>query len=194
MKNLALNKSTESFDYMVIGTQWGDYLAVASEDGLCWLMKCRIKNKPVAEILADQFPRAELTENSANKILKKTATLMNDFITGKAIRHTNLPPLDLRGTEFQQKAWKKIAAIPHGETISYKDVAAAAGNENAVRAGGSACGKNPIPYLIPCHRVIGHGGNLGGFAWGLDEKRFLLKRENAAAWPTEWDMPEKMTA
>ena len=194
MKRLPLNKSIESFDYIVMDTQWGKYIAVASNHGLCCLMKCRIKNKPVAEILADQFPRAELTENAENKTLTNTETLLNAFIEGKEIKQTERLPLDLRGTEFQQKIWKKIASIPHGKTISYQEVAHAAGNKNAIRAGGSACGKNPIPYIIPCHRVIGHSGNLGGFAWGLDEKRFLLKREQPEIWPTAWDMPEKMMA
>lgn len=180
-----LNKTTESLDYTIMHTAWGEYIAVASHKGLCWLMKTRLKQKPAMEILAEYFPKAQLTNNEANPALVQTASLLNDFVAGKDINLATLP-LDVRGTTFQQKAWEKIAAIPSGKTISYKDIAKAAGNENAVRAAGSACGKNPIPYLIPCHRVIGHQGNLGGFTWGLDEKRYLLKRENAAAWPDEW--------
>lgn len=193
MEKQPLNKSKEPFDYTLIETQWGEYLAVASEQGLCWLMKCRLKKKPPMEILSDYFPLASLQKNDKNNALQTTRKVFSDFIAGKKVNIDSLP-LDLRGTEFQRKAWATIAAIPDGETISYKDVAKGAGNENAVRAAGSACGKNPIPYFIPCHRVIGHNGNLGGFTWGLDEKRYLLKRENEAAWPAEWSKPYAMVS
>jgi O-6-methylguanine DNA methyltransferase len=85
-----------------------------------------------------------------------------------------IPP----GTAFQQACWRVIAAIPYGQTISYTELAAKAGKQDAVRAAASACGKNPLPLLIPCHRVVGKGGGLGGFAWGLPYKQKLLALEN----------------
>jgi methylated-DNA-[protein]-cysteine S-methyltransferase len=88
--------------------------------------------------------------------------------------------VDPRGTEFQRAVWREIAAIAYGDTRTYAEVARAAGRANAVRAAGTATGANPIPILIPCHRVIAAHGKLGGFSGGLDAKRRLLALEKAA--------------
>jgi methylated-DNA-[protein]-cysteine S-methyltransferase len=85
-----------------------------------------------------------------------------------------------RGTDFQLAVWREIAAIPYGDTLTYAEVARAAGRPNAVRATGTATGANPVPILIPCHRVIAAHGKLGGFSGGLDAKRRLLALEKAA--------------
>jgi len=88
-------------------------------------------------------------------------------------------PLDITvGTKFQKGVWQQLKKIPYGKTISYKDLAGKTGNPNAFRAAGSANGKNPIPIIIPCHRVINHNRGLGGFACGLDVKRKLLRIEH----------------
>jgi methylated-DNA-[protein]-cysteine S-methyltransferase len=86
-------------------------------------------------------------------------------------------PIRLDGTEFQKKVWKALQSIPYGKTYSYKELATTIGNPKASRAVGGANHKNPILILIPCHRVIGAGGNLVGFAAGLDVKEYLLKLE-----------------
>jgi len=89
-----------------------------------------------------------------------------------------LPPLDWAGgTEFQQAVWRAMLKIPVGKTKSYGEIAAAIGKPKAVRAVGGACGANPIPVLVPCHRVLAAHGKIGGFGGGLDWKRELLKRE-----------------
>jgi O-6-methylguanine DNA methyltransferase len=89
-----------------------------------------------------------------------------------------LPPLDLaEGTEFQQRVWRVLRRIGWGQTQSYAQVAQAVGNPRAVRAVGGACGANPIPVLVPCHRVLAASGGLGGFSGGLNWKRALLRRE-----------------
>jgi O-6-methylguanine DNA methyltransferase len=89
-----------------------------------------------------------------------------------------LPPLDLSvGTPFQIKVWTALLQIPAGQTKSYSQLAAALGAPKAARAVGSACGANPIPLLIPCHRVLASGGGLGGFSGGLHWKHRLLGRE-----------------
>ncbi len=89
-----------------------------------------------------------------------------------------LPPLDLAGgTAFQKKVWAALRQIPAGQTKSYGQLAAALGAPGAARAVGSACGANPIPLFIPCHRVLASGGGLGGFSGGLHWKRQLLARE-----------------
>lgn len=86
-------------------------------------------------------------------------------------------PLDIPGTAFQQKAWRALATIPYGETISYSEQAGRIGYPRATRAVGSANGRNPVPVVLPCHRVVASGGGLGGYGGGLDRKRHLLDLE-----------------
>jgi len=86
-------------------------------------------------------------------------------------------PVDMRGTPFQREVWAALLAIPFGETRSYADIAAAIGRPKAVRAVGAANGANPVPVVVPCHRVIGANGTLTGFGGGLDLKRWLLNHE-----------------
>ena len=85
--------------------------------------------------------------------------------------------LDLRGTPFQQRVWNALVEIPYGETVAYADVAASIGNTKALRAVGQAVGANPIPIVIPCHRVVGKDGHLVGFGGGLPLKERLLYLE-----------------
>lgn len=108
-------------------------------------------------------------------ILKEAASQIEEFLAGKRQQFS----LSLRpeGTDFQQRIWQELQKIPYGQHISYSELAARVGNPNAVRAAGSACGKNPLPLIVPCHRVLRTGGALGGFAWGLDVKEQLLNLE-----------------
>ena len=92
--------------------------------------------------------------------------------------------LDVPGTGFQRAVWDAVAAIPYGETASYADVALAAGRPRASRAVGAANGANPLPIVVPCHRVVGADGSLTGFAGGLEAKRRLLAHEAEHAGPT----------
>ncbi len=87
-------------------------------------------------------------------------------------------PLAMEGTEFQLRVWNALRAIPYGETISYAQLAERIGNPKAVRAVGLANGSNPIPIIVPCHRVIGSDGSLTGFGGGLSTKKMLLELEN----------------
>lgn len=89
-------------------------------------------------------------------------------------------PLDLDGTEFQQRAWAAMCGIRYGHTLSYAQQAKAIGKPKAVRAVGSANGANPVPIIVPCHRVIASDGSLGGYALGLTMKRYLLALETTA--------------
>ncbi|HSA05918.1 MAG TPA: methylated-DNA--[protein]-cysteine S-methyltransferase [Candidatus Gastranaerophilales bacterium] len=83
----------------------------------------------------------------------------------------------LEGSDFQQKVWAELLKIPYGKTVTYKEISAAINNSNANRAVGMACNKNPIPVIIPCHRVIAQNGGLTGYAGGLKLKQKLLKLE-----------------
>lgn len=93
-------------------------------------------------------------------------------------------PLKPRGTEFQLRVWKALEQIPYGETRSYSEIARAIGSPDAVRAVGAANGRNPLPIVLPCHRVIGANGGLTGFGGGLPLKKLLLELEspNGSLW------------
>ena len=118
---------------------------------------------------------AELTENLQHPMLLKVKQQLEEYFAGQR-RRFDLP-LDFQGTDFQQQVWQALLTIPYGETRSYKDIALQIGNEKAVRAVGAANGRNPISSIAPCHRVIGSGGALVGFAGGLDKKQILLSLE-----------------
>ena len=106
---------------------------------------------------------------------KEAVRQLELYFDGK-LRHFSLA-LILKGTVFQMKAWNVLMKIPYGQTMSYKDVAEKIGSPKAARAVGGAAGKNPIPIIIPCHRVIGSDGKLGGFGGGPDVKAALLELE-----------------
>jgi methylated-DNA-[protein]-cysteine S-methyltransferase len=108
-------------------------------------------------------------------IIKKCQTQLDEYFKGK--RQNFSLKLQLEGTDFQKKVWDQLQRIPFGETASYKDIAVAIGNDKAVRAVGGANGMNNIAIIIPCHRVIGAGGDLVGFGGGLWRKVWLLNHE-----------------
>lgn len=98
-------------------------------------------------------------------------------------------PLDLGcGTPFQRRVWEATRSVPWGEVVSYSDIARLAGAPRAVRAAGNALGKNPVPIVVPCHRVIHFGGSIGGFTSGLDWKRYLLSKERGQL-ELDWRKP-----
>jgi methylated-DNA-[protein]-cysteine S-methyltransferase len=88
-------------------------------------------------------------------------------------------PLDLRGTGFQLRVWDALLEIPFGKTVAYSDIASKLGDIKSIRAVGTANGQNPIPIIVPCHRVIGKDGSLVGYGGGLDKKQWLLQHEGA---------------
>ncbi len=98
-------------------------------------------------------------------------------------------PLAPRGSEFQRSVWDALRAIPRGSVRSYGELAALLGRPGGSRAVGQACGANPWPVIVPCHRVVAAGGRLGGFTSGLDRKRWLLRLERAALAPAQPEIP-----
>jgi len=114
-------------------------------------------------------------------ILQQTITQLTEYFAGTR-KHFELA-LAPKGSEFQQKIWKLVERIPYGATASYRDIAQQSGSEKKARAVGLANGKNPIPIIIPCHRVIGSRGQLTGYAGGLERKRFLLLHEQKYSTP-----------
>ncbi len=109
--------------------------------------------------------------------LEEAAKQLKEYFAGRRENfHLSLCP---GGTEFQQQVWTSLSAIPYGELRSYSDIACSINRPKAVRAVGAANGRNPIPIIVPCHRVIGSNGSLTGFAGGLEMKEQLLKLEGS---------------
>lgn len=109
------------------------------------------------------------------ELLKQTAEELREYLAGERKEFT--VPLSPKGTEFQRRVWKSLRAIPYGETRSYREIADSVGCPKGFRAVGMANNRNPIPIIIPCHRVIGADGSLTGYGGGLDIKVRLLKLE-----------------
>ena len=113
---------------------------------------------------------------STSPVSQLAAKQLSEYFSGSRTSFTF--PIDLRGTPFQVSVWKELARIPYGQTVSYKDIALAIGNEKAVRAVGMACNRNPVWIAIPCHRVLSASQKLTGYAGGLSMKEALLKLES----------------
>ncbi|TWC65106.1 methylated-DNA--[protein]-cysteine S-methyltransferase [Herbaspirillum sp. SJZ099] len=117
----------------------------------------------------------EMAQDDACPVLLETARQLADYFAG---RRTSFDvPLAFDGTDFQKRVWAALLTIPYGQTRTYLEIARELGNEKAVRAVGAANGRNPISIIAPCHRVIGSGGELTGFAGGLHAKKLLLAIE-----------------
>jgi AraC family transcriptional regulator of adaptative response/methylated-DNA-[protein]-cysteine methyltransferase len=154
--------------WTVADTSLGPLLIAATDKGLC-----RVSFDEDAAALAARFPAA--TIEAGGEALDSLAADVVAVVEAPGRAHRL--PLDLRGTAFQEAVWQALTAIPAGETRTYSELAALAGNPGAVRAAGSACGANPLALLVPCHRAQRSDGTLGGYAYGLERKRELLNRE-----------------
>lgn len=121
---------------------------------------------------------ASWQHNPNHEILAKAAAQITDYFNGKSV--TFSVPLEVTGTEFQTRVWRALQQIPAGRTVSYAELAQDIGAPKAVRAVGTAVGRNPLCVVIPCHRVVTSSGALGGYVAGLERKEFLLKHEGAA--------------
>ena len=117
----------------------------------------------------------KLTGNDSLKA--KLQKQLSEYFSGS--RKSFSMKLDLQGTEFQKRVWNELTKIPYGKTITYKELAVRLSNVKSIRAAGTANGANPIPIIIPCHRVIGSDGSLTGYAGGLEMKEKLLQLEGS---------------
>jgi len=157
-------------------TQLGRLMIAATDVGVCFAMFGKNQSE-LKKLLQQEFPNAKLQASSANQ----SVALENWFEAikihlGEASAKPEIP-LDIRGTAFQIKVWSFLKSIPDGTTVSYKDVASGIGQPGAIRAAASACAKNRIALLIPCHRVLRGDGSMGGFRWGVERKQSLLNLE-----------------
>lgn len=140
---------------------------------------CEEKEKIIKLSLLQE--KSDITYSSKytkhSDLLYEAYKQINEYFMGRR-REFDLP-LNYTGTTFQQQVWNQLQTIPYGETRSYKDIAVGIGNPKAVRAVGQANNQNPIMIMIPCHRVIHKNGNIAGFAYGTEVKKYLLDLEKS---------------
>ncbi len=130
-------------------------------------------------LIALEFVAAPSETYYPNAITTEARKQLEEYFAAERQRFSL--PLAPQGTPFQRKVWQALQTIPYGQTVSYKTIAAQINNPKAVRAVGLANGRNPIPIIIPCHRVVAADGSLGGFSSGLWRKEWLLKLEQIVA-------------
>jgi AraC family transcriptional regulator, regulatory protein of adaptative response / methylated-DNA-[protein]-cysteine methyltransferase len=149
----------------------GQLLVAATDHGICSVDVGEDDDVLVAA-LKREYPKAKIVRSErAARFLQG----INAHLQGQEVKL----PLDIRGTDFQLRVWKALQQIPLGSTRSYSEVAEMIGEPSAVRAVANACGSNPVPLIIPCHRVIRKDGSLGGYGLGLPRKKALLAKERA---------------
>jgi methylated-DNA-[protein]-cysteine S-methyltransferase len=170
-----------ALSYITFDTPIGWLVVAESPDGIA-LVDFLGPDRPTEDALISTvlryYPDTALSPGGGSGLLGKTKAYILAYLTNRV----PLPkvPLDLRkGTRFDRNVWRAIDTIAFGESRSYSQIAAKAHSTGAFRAVGGACGRNPVPILIPCHRVIRSGGKLGGYSGGLDIKRALLDLEKS---------------
>jgi AraC family transcriptional regulator of adaptative response/methylated-DNA-[protein]-cysteine methyltransferase len=155
---------------------FGSILVASSEKGICAIFLGDGPDQLLRD-LQDRFPKAHLIggDTAFEKLVAKVVGFVETPALGLDL------PLDIQGTAFQLRVWQALCDIPFGETASYADIALRIGRPKAVRAVAGACAANKISAVIPCHRVVKTDGALSGYRWGVERKRALLEREQAAS-------------
>lgn len=155
----------------VVETPVGEYVAVASDKGLLMLSR-----KPITLVLSCLREQAYETTIDDNPVIKQTKRQLGEYFARR--RKSFTIELDLHGTDFQRKVWSVLREIPYGEVVSYKQLAYKVGVYRGYRAVGNAVGANPIPIIIPCHRVVRSDYTIGGYSNGVEVKKKLLELED----------------
>ena len=155
----------------------GRLLVAATEHGVC-SVKVGRDDVDLLRALLGEFPKARIVRG---KRADRFLDALNVRLNGQEV----MLPVDVRGTDFQLRVWIALRSIPLGETRSYSDVARMIGEPMAVRAVANACASNPVPLIIPCHRVIRKDGDLGGYGLGVGRKKTLLSKERILALSSE---------
>ncbi|MGH9804757.1 MAG: methylated-DNA--[protein]-cysteine S-methyltransferase, partial [Candidatus Acidiferrales bacterium] len=167
-------------DYTLVGSPLGRLLVARTPRGLC-AVSLADSDANLVRNLRREFPRAALRRERNG-----LSGWVRSIVRHLEGRQPQLElPLDVRGTAFQLRVWEELRRIPYGETRTYAEVARAVGKPAASRAVGNACGRNPVPLVIPCHRVVRGSGALGGYGLGIERKRKLLAQERSSATKTQ---------
>ncbi len=159
-------------------TALGWLLMAATDRGVCFAQFGPGK-KVLVEQLASEFPNADISGSPASQSadLDRWIKALDQHLSNNAPRPDI--PLDLKGTAFQVRVWRFLLSIKEGDVVSYSEAAAGIGKPTAHRAVATACGKNRVAVLVPCHRVLRGNGEFGGYRWGMERKRALLDAERA---------------
>jgi methylated-DNA-[protein]-cysteine S-methyltransferase len=150
------------------------YLA-STEKGVCKISVPRQSKRDFFRWLRENFDDSEVADNKSRN--REVMDQLNRYFNGKLARFNCA--VDMIGTPFQIRVWKELSRIPYGTTISYKQLARRVGTSRGFQAVGRANAANPVPIIVPCHRVIGTDGSLVGYGSGIKTKEFLLKLEGA---------------
>lgn len=163
--------------WSLVDTVLGKALVAATVRGIC-AVELGEDAGVLEQRLREEFPRANLQRVDAGNddFLAPRLRAVAERLSG----HDSEVPVDLVGTAFQKRVWDALMKIPVGQTCSYAELAGALGAPKAARAVASACARNRIAVVVPCHRIIRGDGSLGGYRWGLPIKQVLLERERAA--------------
>lgn len=153
----------------------GPLLLAATDQGL---VRVAFEMEGFDAVLADLLPRLGTLEEGSNPILEATATQLDEYFAGGR-RAFDLPLDHALSSGFRLQVQQALPRISHGTTVTYKQLAGLVGSPTAIRAVATACSTNPLPVVLPCHRVLRSDGSLGGYLGGLDAKRALLGLEGA---------------
>ncbi len=155
----------ESIKYQSYASPLGEIVVYASREGLRGLIMSEAKGEK---------PSLPMEEGENDSLIKARAQLEEYF---QGARRDFSLPMDLKGTPFQQQLWRLLTQIKGGQVMTYGQLAKRMGSIKLSRAVGQACGSNPLPIIVPCHRVLGKGMKLGGYSSGLENKKSLLRLE-----------------
>ena len=158
-----------------VPTAVGNALVAATERGVCAVLLEDDASTALSQ-LRQEFPNATLqrSEEGEGDFLQPRLASVADYLAGKPA-HVDL---HLMGTAFQIRVWEALMQVPRGHTLSYQRLAKNAGTEDATRAAATACARNRLAVVVPCHRIVRQDGSLGGYRWGLSQKQALLAREH----------------
>jgi AraC family transcriptional regulator of adaptative response/methylated-DNA-[protein]-cysteine methyltransferase len=158
--------------YQTADSEFGKLLVAGTERGVC-SVRLADTEAELGVRLREEYPEAAIERDDGS--LRGWAAQIIDYLKGTRVRMDL--PLDIQGTAFQLRVWRALQEIGYGSTKTYGEVAAEIGKPGASRAVGNACGSNPVALVIPCHRVVGANGALGGYGLGIERKKLLLARE-----------------
>lgn len=156
--------------WTVLDSPIGEFSVGTDDDGVCGTHFGRV---------------ADAVETPADELSGRAVAELRAYFAGELTEFT-VPVVIRRGSEFERAVWRQMTRIPYGETLTYGEVARAVGDPGAARAVGVACNRNPIPVIVPCHRIVGAGGKLVGFGGGLARKVTLLELEAGVALRRAW--------
>jgi methylated-DNA-[protein]-cysteine S-methyltransferase len=163
MKNGIQSMDELQTGHVSLNTPIGMLIVSAKDATVCSIRLAKANEQPVAQ------------ENETQPVLKRAVRELHEYFAGERTEFTF--PMDGAGTPFQKSVWQALLQIPFGETRTYGEIASAVENPKGSRAVGMACNKNPIMIAVPCHRVVGAGGKLTGYAYGTELKQTLLDLE-----------------